>query len=159
VVLLTGILTAGALAIYGTTKGCDLTRNGECYVRKPAPSVYFDRATDTSSGFYVAAIVVALLALVVAASPWARVAASPRARTDRWATWALYPVIFVAVLFGAAWAAVYVGLVAWWGQQGWNDLLAAGLGIGGSALISYWITDWIDSLLNRPSSSSTDGPS
>ena len=145
-VLLTGIVTAGALAIYGTTKGCDFTRDGLCFVGKPGAGG-FALATDTSSRFYVAAIVVALLALVGAASPWARVAASPRARRpggwDGWTGltfWVLYMVIFFAVLSGAAWAAVYVGLVAWWAQQGWNEFLAAILGIVGSSLISGWIT-------------------
>ena len=146
VVLLTGILTAGALAIYGTTKGCDFTRDGLCFVRKPGAGG-FALATDTSSRFYVAAIVVALIALVGAASPWARVAASPRTRRpggwDGWTDltfWVLLPVIFVAVLSGAAWAASYVGLVAWWAQQGWNEFLAAILGMVGSGLISLWIT-------------------
>ena len=93
-VLLTGIVTAGALAIYGTTKGCDLTRDGACFVRNPGAGG-FHLAADTSSRFYVAAVVVALFALVVAASPWAR-------RPSGSVRWAIYFVAPGAVLLWSA---------------------------------------------------------
>ncbi len=69
-VLILGVMLAGAVAIYATTKGCGYTPNGTCLV--PGVSKPWDIGSDTRLLWFTIAAVVFIVAAILALSPWAR---------------------------------------------------------------------------------------